>query len=58
MRITYVIAIDNAAFEDPMGLAQIPREIARLVAEGQAGRWIRDSNGNWVGQWVVEDDDV
>ena len=54
---TCEIAMDNAAFEDPMELAQILREIARQVAEGQTGRGVRDSNGNRVGQWVMEETD-
>ena len=59
MRIfTCEVKMDNSAFEDPMELPQILREIARLVAEGQTGRGIRDSNGNRVGQWVMDEIDV
>lgn len=58
MRIfTCEVKMGNSAFEDPMELPRLLEEIARFVAEGQTGRGIRDSNGNRVGQWVMEETD-
>lgn len=55
MKLRIDVELDNSAFEDNPGelrqiLAQIPRYPA-AVDEGT----LKDSNGNRVGSWKVED---
>lgn len=58
MKFRVDINLDNASFEDAEELPRIIDKIARQVRQGQTGMGIIDSNGNRVGQWVVEGDDL
>lgn len=58
MKFRVDINLDNVAFEDAEELPRIIDKIARQVRQGQTGMGIIDSNGNRVGQWVVEGDDL
>ena len=48
------VKMDNAAFENSEELPRILEEIARQLRLGNTGKQIADSNGNRVGQWVID----
>lgn len=55
---TLGIACDNAAFDDPspcLEVARILGEVSRQVDNGSIRGSIRDSNGNVVGYYALED---
>ena len=51
------IDMGNEAFEDYEELTRIVRAFAAEVAKGNTGKRVADINGNFVGQWVIEEDD-
>ena len=55
MKIQIEVEIDNSAFQDnPNELRQTLGQIPHELQAGQEGT-LRDSNGNRVGYWSVED---
>ena len=61
MRFSLIIESSNAAFEDNLGFpetARILREIAKQVENGNVAGIARDVNGNKVGTYDMEVDEV
>lgn len=55
MNITINVNLDNAAFKDnPNELAQITSQIPHDIKPGDDGK-LKDSNGNTVGNWEVNE---
>ena len=51
----FICEIDtlNAAFEDPQELVNIIKEqVIKKLEQGNTGNRLKDSNGNFVGQWA------
>jgi hypothetical protein len=48
----------NAAFEDAPEheCAEMLRDVANALDEGRWSGWLRDANGNRVGDWLLTDD--
>ena len=44
---------DNAAFEDSQEIGDILRSIASKIDNGQTSGYVRDSNGNNIGEWGI-----
>ena len=43
----------NSAFEDPQELINIIKEqVIKKLEQGNTGNRVKDSNGNFVGQWA------
>ena len=51
------IDMENEAFENHEELPRILRAIAAEITKGNTGKRVADINGNFVGQWVIEEDD-
>ena len=51
------IDMENEAFENHEELPRILRAIAAEITKGNTGKRVADTNGNFVGQWVIEEDD-
>lgn len=49
------VNMDNQAFENESELASILNDIAFDLLKGNTGKSIVDSNGNKVGQWVIQE---
>jgi hypothetical protein len=47
----------NEAFENHEELPRILRAIAAEITKGNTGKRVADTNGNFVGQWVIEEDE-
>lgn len=61
MKFSLEIDSSNAAFEDNSGfdeVARILRDAARHVENGNVRQCLRDSNGNKVGEFYMEVDEV
>lgn len=61
MKFSLEIESSNTAFEDNYGfdeLARILREVARLVENGNVRQSVRDVNGNAVGEYIMEVDEI
>lgn len=52
------ITMDNAAFEDGVELPELLRKVAGDVEFGNQDGSIRDSNGNRVGTWQIDEDET
>jgi hypothetical protein len=49
--------MENEAFENHEELPRILRAIAAEITKGNTGKRVADTNGNFVGQWVIEEDE-
>ena len=60
MKFRCDIDMSNAAFDEnrEFELCQILTTISKQINEGQTGMGLKDSNGNRVGQWVFEGEDI
>ena len=55
MKITIAVELDNSAFQDkPLELNEVLNRVPHNPGSGDEGT-LKDSNGNTVGSWKVED---
>jgi hypothetical protein len=56
MKFSISVNMDNAAFEDEQELVTILKGVIKDYQNGNTGKQLFDSNGNKVGQWVIDGD--
>lgn len=57
-RFTLTIRLGNEAMMDASDVATELRDIARDLEYGLTDDWVRDGNGNRVGEWRLDTDAV